>query len=64
MHDQPLEKALLGFEGNIPHIRGFDMHLVITKLQVNLANIFGPLKLVQNLINLRDWVPIPDNELF
>jgi len=29
-HNQPFEKALLGFEGNLPHIEGFDWYLVIS----------------------------------
>ena len=39
-HDEPFEKALLGFEGSLPHIRGFDWYLVIPRLQVDLAEIF------------------------
>ena len=31
-HDQPFEKALLGFEGNLPHIDRFDQYLVIPRL--------------------------------
>jgi len=62
-HDQPFKKALLGFEGSVPHIEGFNQYLVITRLQVNLAEIFSPLELVQKVINLWDWIPIPDNDL-
>ena len=62
-HDQPFKKALLVFEGNIPHIRGFDWYLVIPRLQVNLAEIFRPFELVQKVINLWYQVPIPDNDL-
>ena len=36
---------------------------MITRLQVNLAEIFPPLKLVQEVINTWDWVPIMDNDL-
>ena len=50
-HDEPFEKALLGFEGSLPHIRGFDWYLVIPKLQVDLAEIFFPFELVQKVIN-------------
>ena len=31
-HDQPFEKALLGFEGSLPHIGLFDRYLVILGL--------------------------------
>jgi hypothetical protein len=61
--DQPFEKALLGFEVSLPHIKGFDWYLVIPIVQVNLAEIFRPLELVQKVINLWDRVPIPDNDL-
>ena len=36
---------------------------MITCLQVNLAEIFGPLELVQKVINPRDWVPILNSDL-
>jgi hypothetical protein len=45
-HDQPFEKALLVFEGSLPHIRGFDWYLVIPRIQVDLAEIFFPFELV------------------
>ena len=41
-----LKAALLGFEGSLPHIRGFNRYLAITKIQVNLAEIFPSLELV------------------
>ena len=62
-HDEPFEKALLGFEGSLPHIRGFDWYLVIPRLQVDLAEIFYPFELVQKVINPWDRVPIPDSDL-
>jgi len=43
-HDNPFEKALLGFEGSLPHIIGLNWYLVIPQIQVNLAKIFGPLR--------------------
>ena len=63
MHDQPFEKAFIGFEGNLPHIKGFNWYLVIPRLQVNLAEIFFPFELVQKVINPWDRVPIPDSDL-
>ena len=62
-HDEPFEKAILGFEGNLPHIKGFDWYLVILRIQVNLAKIFSPLELVQKVLNPWDQIPIPDNDL-
>ena len=61
--NQPFKKALLRFEGSLPHIRGFDWYLVIFELQVDLAKIFHPLELVQKVINPWDWIPIPDKDL-
>ena len=55
-HDEPLEKALLGFEGTLPHIGGLDWYLVIPGIQVDLAEIFFPFELVQKVINLWDRV--------
>ena len=62
-HDQPFEKALIGLEGHLPHIRGFNWYLVITRLQVNLAEIFMPLELAQKVINLWDCIHIPNSDL-
>ena len=45
-HDQLIEKALLVYVGSLPYITGFYWYLVVTKLQVNIAEIFGPLELV------------------
>ena len=60
---KPFKKVLLGFEDNLPHIIGFDWYLVITRLQINLDEIFFPFDLVQNIINPWDRVPIPDSDL-
>ena len=62
-HDQSFEKALLGFEGSLQHIKGFNWYLLITELQINLAEIFGPLELVKKVINPWDWIPILDSDL-
>ena len=61
-HDQPFEKALVGFEGSLPHIRGFDWYLVIRRLQVDLAEIFHPFELFQKVINPWDQVPITNSD--
>ena len=45
-----------------PHIGGLYWYMVIKKLQVNLAEIFGPLELVQKVVNPWDWIPIPDSD--
>ena len=63
-HAQPFKSELLGFEGNIPHIRGFDWYLVIPEIQFNIAKTFGPLELVLKVINLWDQISIIDIDLF
>ena len=62
-HDQPFEKALLGFEGSLPHIGGFDWYLVIPRLQVDLVEIFRLFELVHKVIDLWDRVLIPGSDL-
>ena len=62
-NEDPFEKALLGFECSLPHIRGFDWYLVIPKLQVDLAEIFFTFELVQKVMNLWDRVSISDSDL-
>ena len=62
-HDESLEKVLHEFKGILPHIEGFNKNLVIPDIQVNLVEIFGLLELVQKVINMWDWVPIPNNVL-
>ena len=44
--DEPFKTALLGFEGSLPHIRGFDWYLIIPRLQVDIAEIFYPFELI------------------
>ena len=61
-HNQPFEKALFGFEGNISYIGGFDSYLVISRIQFELVEIFSPLELVQKVINPWDWIPILDRD--
>lgn len=51
------------FEGSLPHIIGFNWYLVVPRLQVNLAEIFGPLEPVFNFINLWDWIPIWESDI-
>ena len=58
-----MKKSLLRFEGSLPYIGRFDWYLVITELQVHLAEIFVPFELVQKVINPWDWVLISENDL-
>ena len=36
---------------------------MVSRLEVNLVEKFGPLELVQKFINRWDWVAIPDSDL-
>lgn len=62
-HDQPLKKALLGFEGGLPYIYDLYWNLVISGIQIKFFEVLGPLELVKKVINSWDWVPIPDRGL-
>ena len=35
---------------------------MITRLQLNIAEIFSPLELIRKVINPLDWVPILDSD--
>ena len=61
-HDQPFKNASLGFEGGHPYIYGLYWNLVVTRLQIDLAEILGPIELVQQVINLWDWMPVPKSK--
>jgi len=62
-HDQLLKESLFGFEGGLRYICGFYMNLVIARIWINHAEELGPFELVDNIINLWDWVFDPDNDL-
>jgi hypothetical protein len=59
-HDQPLEKTFFRLESSLPYISLFYGDLVVVRLQINLTKVLGPLELVEKVINLGNWVPIPD----
>lgn len=63
-HDQPIEKTLHGLESGLPHIYGFYQNLVIIKLKIYIIEVFGPLEMVQKVINLWNWVPVLKYDFF
>ena len=61
-HGQPLKKSLLGFEGSLRYICGFDWNPMIAKLQINLVELLGSLKLVKKVIDPWDWIPVLESD--
>jgi hypothetical protein len=59
-HDQPFKKTLFGLEGSLPYICIFYWDLVVARLQINITEVFIPLELVKDIINSRNFVPVPD----
>jgi hypothetical protein len=42
-HDQPFKKTIFGLEGSLPYINMLYWDLVVTRLQINLIEVFPPL---------------------
>jgi hypothetical protein len=59
-HDQPFKKTFFGLEGSLPYIGLLYWDLVVAGLQINLTEVFSPLELVKEIVNLGNWVPVPD----
>jgi hypothetical protein len=60
IHEQPFKKTFFGLEGSLPYIGLLYWDLVVSILQINLTEVFGPFDLFKEIINLRNWVSIPD----
>jgi hypothetical protein len=52
--------TFLRLEGCLPDIRWFDGNLMVSILQVNLAEEIFPLELVKKVINPRNGIAVPD----
>jgi hypothetical protein len=59
-HDQPFKKTFFGLEGKLPYISLLYWDLVVARLQINLTEVFSPLELVKEIVNLGNWVPVLD----
>jgi hypothetical protein len=59
-HDQPLKMTFFGLEGSIPYISLLYWDLVVAELQINLTKVQSHLELVKEIINLGNWVMVPD----
>jgi hypothetical protein len=64
VHDYPFGKRLFGIERSLPYICLFYWNLVVARLQVSIAEKIGSLELVKKVINLGNWVSVPDCDLF
>jgi hypothetical protein len=59
-HDQPFEKTFLGLEGSVPYICVFYRDLVVTRLQINLTEVFGPRELIKEVLDSGNRVPVSE----
>jgi hypothetical protein len=59
-HDYPFKNTFFGIEISLPYIILFHWDLVVARLQVNLTEKIGSLELVMKVINLGNWVRVPD----
>jgi hypothetical protein len=59
-NDKPFKKALFGLEGSLPYIGLLYCDLVVARLQINLTEVFGPIELVKEIINLGNWVLVSE----
>lgn len=62
IHNQPLKKVYIVFKGSLPYIYGLYWNIVIVTLQIDLVKILGLIELVQQVINLWDYMPPPHSD--
>jgi hypothetical protein len=59
-HEKPFKNTFFGLEGSLPYIGLLYWNLVVSELQINLTEVFVPLYLFKEIINLGNWVLVPD----
>jgi hypothetical protein len=59
-HDQPLEKTFFGFEGSFPYICLLYWAPMVSRLQINITEVFFPFNLVKEIFDLGNQVLVPD----
>jgi hypothetical protein len=59
-HDQPFKKNFFSLECSLPYICLFYGDLVVVKLHINLIKVFGPLEMINEIVNLGNRVSIHD----
>src|SRR5882672_6927383 len=62
-HNQEFEGAISGAKGCFPLVASGDVHIVVASAQVELGVDLGTAKLVKEVGDKRDWVPILPGEL-
>jgi hypothetical protein len=59
-YDQPFKKTFFGLEGSLPYNNPLYWDPVVTKIQINLTEVFGPLELVKEIVNSWNWISVLD----
>ena len=54
-HNQPFKQTFLKLECSLPYICWINWYLVIPRSQINFFKELSPPKLVQEVINMRNW---------
>jgi hypothetical protein len=61
-HENPFKNTFFGLERSLPYINFLYWDLEVVKLQINLTEAFSPLELVKEIVNLGNWVSVPDSD--
>jgi hypothetical protein len=59
-HDQPFKNTFIGLEGSFPYIFLLYWDLMVSKLQINITEVFGSLEIVKEIIDSGNQVLVPD----
>jgi hypothetical protein len=59
-HDQPFKNAFFGIESIFPYICLLYWDLMVIKLKINCTEVFVPLELAREIIDLRNHVLVID----
>jgi hypothetical protein len=57
---QQFKKTLFRLEGGLPSISLLYWDLVVDEIKINLTEVFGLVELVKEIIDLGNWVLVPD----
>jgi hypothetical protein len=61
-HDQPFKNTFFSLKGDLPHICMFYWELVVARLQINLNEVFVPHKLIKEVIDSGNRVPVSNRD--
>jgi hypothetical protein len=59
-NDQPFKKTFFGLEGSFPYICSLYWDMMVAKIHINLNEVFFPLELVKEIIDLGNQVLVPN----